>query len=31
MRKFAQASDLALVAILGLAAIGLQAYSYLTA
>jgi hypothetical protein len=29
MRKFAETSDLAFVAMLGLTAIGLQAYAYL--
>ena len=31
MRKFAQASDLATVAVLGLTALGLQVYGYLIA
>ncbi len=31
MRRLAQSSDLAFVAVLGLAAIGLQAYAYLLA
>ena len=31
MRKLAQSADLATVAVLGLAALGLQAYSYLIA